>query len=102
MNELIELIKQVGIPWAIILAAGVVVYRLTKNTVWPFFSKIITTMVEHWKEQITEMNNARKLSFEQLTQYIKTESEKNNKVLQGLTMLTEEIKEMREEAKSRQ
>jgi hypothetical protein len=99
--EFIELIKSVGIPWAIIIAVGLGVYRLISKTVWPFVARIITEMVDHWKGQVTEMNDERRESFQELGDYIKTEREKNDQILESLTMLTAEIREMRQDAKSK-
>ena len=119
--EILELIKSVGIPWTIVIVIGWIIYRIVKNHVWPFITKIVTEMVEYWKNQVKEMNEARNESFSQLANFIKTEADKtekmvagfeeltnfiqgegrkNEKILSSLTMLNNEILDMRADTRN--
>jgi response regulator of citrate/malate metabolism len=98
-NELIEFIKNFGLPWGLIIFALIVLARVTRKHVWPFAKSRIDEMVAHWKEQQKELTDARKKSFEEMSGFIKQASAKDSLVLEGLQQLTSEIKAMRQETR---
>lgn len=98
--ELISLIKDFGIPYGMALFLIVLIYRGIKNHVWPFAKTLVQDAVNHWKESVNEVNEARRKSFDELSTLAHQSAETNGEILKSLTILTGEVQEMRRESQA--